>query len=373
MGEVEGQELNIIAVWDLSKDAMSRQVEGATTNPPDPSQHRGFKWWVQIGIYIVFVLLGQSVAISLGRLYYDKGGKSKWLSTLIQLVGFPVILPLYYILPVRKTQMDCLPRNHPLKAASVYIFLGLYTTAICMLYSIGLMYLPVSTFSLICASQLAFNALFAFFLNSQKFTPYIVNALVLLTISSALLVFNPNNSLPKGASKSKYNIGFICAVANSAGYGLQLSLTQLTFNRILKRDSFKAILDMIVYPASAASVAAIVGLFASGEWWTLKGEMDRFELGKVSYLMTLIWIALSWQLFTIGLVALIVNVSSLFSNVIATFGLPIVPVLAVVFFHDSMDGIKVVAMLLAIWGFVSYAYHQYLDHHKARTTSATTM
>jgi len=130
---------------------------------------------------------------------------------------------------------------------------------------------------------------------------------------------------------------------------------------------------MIVYPSIAASFAALVGLFASGEWRTLKGEMDCFGLGKVSYLMTLLWIALSWQLFAIGLLGLIVNVSSLFSNVIATFGLPIVPVLAVVFFHDSMDGITVVAMLLAIWGFVSYAYHQYLDHHKAQTTSATTM
>lgn len=130
---------------------------------------------------------------------------------------------------------------------------------------------------------------------------------------------------------------------------------------------------MIVYPSIATSCVAVVGLFASGEWWTLKGEMDRFELGKVSYLMTLIWIALSWQLFTIGLFGLIANVSSLFSNVIATFGLPIAQVLGVVFFRDSVDGTKVVAMLLAIWGVVSYAYHQYLDHHKARTTSATTM
>lgn len=116
-----------------------------------------------------------------------------------------------------------------------------------------------------------------------------------------------------------------------------------------------------MYQSLVASCAAMAGLFISGEWKTLNGEMARFELGKISYMMTLIWTALGWQLYTIGLLGLIVKVSSLFSNVVSTFGLPIVPVLAVVFFHDAMDGIKVVAMLLAIWGFISYAYQQYLD------------
>lgn len=44
-----------------------------------------------------------------------------------------------------------------------------------------------------------------------------------------------------------------------------------------------------------------------------------------------------------------------------------VPVLAVIFFHDKMDRIKIVAMVLAIWGFVSYLYQHYLDDRKAKT------
>lgn len=158
--------------------------------------------------------------------------------------------------------------------------------------------------------------------------------------------------------------GFICTVAASAGYGLMLSLTQLAFKKVIKKESFKAVLDMIIYQSMVASSAILIGLFASGEWRSLKREMDGFDLGKVSYLMILLWTTICWQLFTIGCVGLIFEVSSLFSNAISVLGLPIVPVFAVIFFHDKMDGLKIVAMILAVWGFVSYGYQNYLDDFK---------
>ncbi|KAK9224031.1 hypothetical protein WN944_012480 [Citrus x changshan-huyou] len=86
-------------------------------------------------------------------------------------------------------------------------------------------------------------------------------------------------------------------------YGLLLSLTQLAFTRVVKREALTAILDM---------------------------------------------------LYAIGSTGLIFETSSLFSNAVGIAGLPIVPVLAVVFFHDKMHGLKVIAMVLAIWGFLSY-------------------
>ncbi|BBH01772.1 Probable purine permease 6 [Prunus dulcis] len=50
-------------------------------------------------------------------------------------------------------------------------------------------------------------------------------------------------------------------------------------------------------------------------------------------------------------------------------GLPVVPVLAVIFFHDKMDRIKVLAMVLAIWGFVSDLYQHYLDDRMSKTAN----
>ena len=50
-----------------------------------------------MSMYTLFLLSGQSIALLLGRLYYDKGGKSRWLGVIMQLIGFPVLLPYYFI------------------------------------------------------------------------------------------------------------------------------------------------------------------------------------------------------------------------------------------------------------------------------------
>ncbi|TKY55537.1 purine permease 10 [Spatholobus suberectus] len=112
--------------------------------------------------------------------------------------------------------------------------------------------------------------------------------------------------------------------------------------------------------------ASIVGLFVSGDWKTLNMEMKEFENGKVSYVMTLVWTALTWQIACMGMSGLIFEVSSLFSVVIGNLELTIAPILAVMVFHDKINGVKVIAFLLAIWGFLSYMYQHYLDDQKAK-------
>lgn len=119
-----------------------------------------------------------------------------------------------------------------------------------------------------------------------------------------------------------------------------------------------------MYQSLVASLIIVVGLFASGEWEHLGREMDGYKLGKVSYLMNLVGTATAWQMFGIGAIGLILEASSLFANSISVVGLPIVPFFAVVFFGDRMDGIKVISMILAIWGFLSYVYQHYLDDAK---------
>ncbi|WZZ79422.1 hypothetical protein YC2023_099994 [Brassica napus] len=307
-----------------------------------------YKRWLRVIAYTFFVISGQSVAAILGRLYYDNGGKSKWLATVVKLVGFPVLLP-YYLLSIKThatTHTDskaASPRNRVL----VYVALGVLVGAGCYLYSIGLLYLPVSTFSLICASQLAFNALFSYFLNSQKLTPIILNSLLLLTISSTLLAFNNEESNLKKVTRGQYVTSFICTIGASAGFGLVLSLQQVAFSKVLKRQTFSEVMDLIIYVNLVASCVSLVGLFASGEWKTLSSEMDSYKE--------------SWQVFNVGGTGLIFELSSLFSNAISALGLPVVPVLAVIIFHDKMNGLKVISMILAIWGFTSYVYQHYLD------------
>ncbi|KAG2238911.1 hypothetical protein Bca52824_089771 [Brassica carinata] len=325
-----------------------------------------YKRWLWVAVYTFFVISGQSVATILGRIYYDNGGNSKWLATVVQLVGFPILLP-YYLLSIKTHTTTTITHRNDGKAASlrnrvlVYVVLGVLVGADCYLYSVGLLYLPVSTYSLICASQLAFNAFFSYFLNSQKLTPIILNSLLLLTISSTLLAFNNEDSNSQKVTKAQYVTSFLCTIGASAGFGLVLSLQQLAFRKVLKRQTFTEVMDMIIYVSLVASCVSLVGLFASREWKTLSSEMENYKLGKVSYVMNLVWTAITWQVFNIGGTGLIFELSSLFSNAISVLGLPVVPIMAVIIFHDKMNGLKVISMILAIWGFMSYVYQHYLD------------
>ncbi|KAL1560415.1 putative purine permease 10 [Salvia divinorum] len=330
------------------------------------------KWWLKMLLYSFFVLAGQSVGVILGRVYYDNGGKSNWLATLVQVIGFPVLIPFQFFTTTTTTNNDndtnLNTRRQKLTLAAFYVAIGIFLAVDCMLYSIGLRYLPVTTYTLICASQLGFNAVFSLFLNRQRFTPYIINSLVLLTVSSVLLVFEPDTASSGSAkiSKQKYVIGFLCTLAASAGYAIMLSLTQLAFQKLIKKETTRAIVDMTIYQNLVATVVIVAGLFAAGDWRRLEAEMEGYKTGRVSYVMNLFWTAVSWQVFGVGCIGLIFKVSSLFSNVISILGLPAAPVLAVIFIGDRLTGLKAVSMLLAVWGFVSYIYQHYLDDLKRK-------
>ncbi|CAL0312265.1 unnamed protein product [Lupinus luteus] len=358
-----------------STDDRKEQNSHRTTILNEQLHHPRFQdygWWFRVCLYITFVMAGQSSATILGRLYYDKGGHSKWIATLVQSSGFPLLLPLYFCFPPNPKFIN-MQTNDPSETKHIiftlvplYIAFGVLMVGDNLMYSYALLYLPVSTYSLLCAVQLAFNALFSFFLNSQKFTALVVNSIVILTISASLLAVNAHVEDPISVPKEKYIIGFLCTLGASAAFSLYLSLVELSFEKVIKRKTFSAILDMQLYPSLIASCCCVVGLFTSGEWKSLASEMNEYHKGKVSYIMTLIWTGLTWQISTIGLTGLVFEVSSLFSNIICTLALPIVPILAIMLFHDKINGVKVIALLLALWGFLSYIYQHYLDNKKSK-------
>ncbi|KAK8989481.1 hypothetical protein V6N11_063905 [Hibiscus sabdariffa] len=364
-----------IKVQETEEPASTEQTM-VLTDQSTATKSKNYKRWLRIGLFTFCTLCGQSGATLLGRLYYEKGGKSQWLATLTQLAGFPILILYYCFSPLKNSTTTSSSTSPPPSAAvlaSVYVSLGLLVAGFCFLYSTGLRYLPVSTYSLICTSQLAFNAFFSYFFNSQKFTPFIINSLILLTISSILLVSHEDSSTPENVSKGKYVIGFICTITASALNGLTLALTQFCFWKVIKRESFSAVMDMIIYQSLVAASAIAVGLFISGEWKGLKGEMEEYELGKIPYVMVLVWICILWQGFALGGTALLFEVSSLFANAVTVVALPVVLILAVIFFNNEMDCIKGVATVLAIWGFLSYAYQQYLDDQESRSEHNTSV
>lgn len=342
------------------------------SNPGPSMNHHLFdrlkrwKLWLLVASNIVFLLVGQALAVILGRFYYDKGGNSKWMATVVQTAAFPILCFPYFLIP-----SDRASRTPLLTLSFIYFVLGALIAGDNMLYATGLLYLSASTYSLICATQLAFNAVFSLFINRQKFTVLILNSVVILSFSTCLLAVNEESSGPSGVSKGKHIIGFVTTLAASCLYSLLLSLMQLSFEKIIKKETFSVVLEMQIYTSLVATCVSVIGLFASGEWKTLHGEMNAFTTGKVSYIMTLVWTAVAWQICSIGVVGLIFVVSSLFSNVISTLSLAVTPIVAVIVFHDKMNGVKIIALVMAFWGFASYIYQNYLDDIAARKTQGS--
>lgn len=324
------------------------------------------QWWILVALNISFVVLGQILAVLLGRFYYAQGGSSTFMATFVQTAGFPILFIPLLLLPSDPKSSP--PPNQITKRhiVLIYISLGVLLAVDNMLYSVGLLYLSASTYSLLCSTQLAFNAVFSYFINSQKLTPLVLNSVIIVSFSTALLATNDDSDEPAGGSKLKYAIGFLCSLGDSAAYSLLLSLMQLTFKKTSKAETFAAVMEMQIYTSLVATILSIGGLYVSGQWMDLGGEMRNFNTGSVSYIMTLVLTAISWQVTWVGVVGLIFLVSSLFSNVIGTVAFAVTPLASLIVFHDEMNGVKVIAMLQALWGFASYLYQNYLDDRRLR-------
>ncbi|KAF0893985.1 hypothetical protein E2562_033400 [Oryza meyeriana var. granulata] len=358
-GQEDGDDGHVVAESDKG-----RSRADATAAAPPVSAKR-LRWWAVVLANIVFLLGGQSVATLLGRIYYDQGGGSLWLATVVQSCGAPLVVPL--LLFCRRPESSPVARPPLHKIAAIYAGLGILLAGDNLMYSYALLYLPLSTYSLICATQLSFNAVFSYFLNKEKFTALVLNSVVLLTFSAALVgVSHSSEETKSSVPEGKFALGFVLTLSASAVFALILSLMQLTFDTVLESDAAHAVLELQFWSNAAAACVSVAGLFVSGEWSSLTAEMDGYKKEKVAYGMTLAWTAISWQLTTMGMVGLVATVSSLFTNVISTVGMPLSPVMAVIFLGDRMDGVKVLAMLIGIWGFLSYIYQHYLDDAKIK-------
>lgn len=324
-------------------------------------------------MFTFFTLGGQAAGTLLGRVYYDQGAKSRWIATLAQTAGFPLLLP-FICYPSPKNhiteQHDQLSVHQPsiFIRASAYIFLGLLQVANSMLFTVGVQYLPASTYALINGSQLAFNALTSFLLNGQKITPIILNSVVLLSFSSSAIIFQDETGDSREISRKSLLIGFTATIFGSLGYALQFSLTELAFQKVFKSSTLKVVVKMSFFIGLFVTFASLTGLFASGNWRDLEKEIGEYRTGKLSYVVNLVCTAISWQLYAVGSIGLVFKASSLFSNVIINLGTSIVPIFAMVFLKDKMSGLKVFSLLLGLWGYASYIYQHYIDDLEAKAS-----
>ncbi|XP_024009817.1 probable purine permease 13 isoform X1 [Eutrema salsugineum] len=347
---------------------IKEEDEGSSQVRPQLMKLKRSQWWLFVFISIFFLISAQAVAVLLGRFYYNEGGNSKWISTLVQTVGFPILyLPLCLLPASHSSSSSCCFKT----LFWIYLSLGLAIGLDNLLYSYGLLLLSASAYSLICVTQLVFNAIFSCFINSQKISLLIGISVSLLTISAGMIALDDDSESPSGGSKWSYLIGVWLTLLASLIYSLQLSLMQYSFEEIIKKETFGMVIEMQIYTSLVASIVSVIGLFASGEWKMLTTEMEEFHKGQVMYVLTLVGTAISWQLGSVGAVALIFLVSSLFSNLIGTLSLVVTPLAAILVFHDKLTEGKIVAMLMAFLGVALYMYQNYLDDLKVQSSRET--
>lgn len=192
-------------------------------------------------VNFVLMVVGSACGPLLLRAYFLRGGNRKWLSSLLQTAGWPLLLaPLCFSYSSRRRRREVEDDGAGAGAAATPLFLmtprllvasavvGLMTGVDDLLYAYGLAYLPVSTSSILISTQLAFTAAFALLLVRQRFTAFSVNAVVLLSVGAAMLGMNAGGDRPAGVSRAQYCAGFAMTLAAAALYGLVLPVMELS-------------------------------------------------------------------------------------------------------------------------------------------------
>ncbi|KAK6792150.1 hypothetical protein RDI58_011231 [Solanum bulbocastanum] len=278
---------------------------------------------------------------------------SSWLKT----VGCPIILIPLVIAYFQRRKIDpqiiFITRREFLGADSLGILAGL----IAYFNSWGPAKLPVSTSTLINATQLAFTTLFAVLLVKQKLTAYSAISVALLIAAAAILALRTtNDDLSVGESAMDYMMGFIMLLIGAILYGLLLPLIEIIYINAKKAITYTTVLEIQMIIAIFATAFSTVGVIINKDFQAIQEEASKFDLGEVKYYLVLVCCAIIWQFTLLGLVGVIFCSSSLLTGIISAFLLPITEILAVILFHEKFQIEKGIAIFLAICGFISYFY-----------------
>ena len=203
------------------------------------------------------------------RLYFVRGGKRVWFSSWLETGGWPFMLIPLIIIYMRRRSKEGSKAHLFFMKPRLFLactVIGLLTGFDDYLYAYGVAKLPVSTSSLIIASQLAFTAAFAFLLVKQKFTAYSVNAIFLLSIGAGVLALHTSSDRPPNESSKAYYLGFFMTVAAAVLYGFILPLIELTYKKAKQAITYTLVLEMQMLVCLFATVFCTVGMLVNNDF-----------------------------------------------------------------------------------------------------------
>ncbi|XP_037424765.1 purine permease 3-like [Triticum dicoccoides] len=354
--------------------AMQEAAKTPSTSPPrataaSPARYRPSPLVI---FSACLVLIGSSGPLLL-RVYFVHGGQRLWLSALVQISGWPLLLPPLCVSIFRGRRHGIVNLLLPPRLVGAAVVLGSLYAVSCFVYAMGSQALPLSTSSLLLATQLAFTAVFAFLFVGLRFTPFSANAVLLLTIGPAVLGVGPGSGKPAGEPSKTYWTGFCEAIAAAALAGLVLPLVEVAMERFGRRRGpaasapppYSTVMQMQAMMGLAGTMVCLLGMVIKSDFKALPIEAAAFGLGETKYYLVLMWGAVAWQLLNLGVVGLVTCASSLLAGIMVAVLLPLSEVLAVIFLHEKFDGPKGIALVLCLWGFASYMYGERVQQKKA--------
>ncbi|KAJ9159156.1 hypothetical protein P3X46_024681 [Hevea brasiliensis] len=303
------------------------------------------------------------------RLYFLKGGKGVWISSFLQTAGWPfIIFPLFVSYLYRRRKKGSRAK---LFYISPHLFLacaviGVLTGLDDFLAAYGVSLLPVTTSALIIATQLGFTAGFAYILVKQKFTPFTINAIFLLSIGAVVLVLHASSDRPAHETDKQYFMGFFMTLGASALYGFVLPLIELTYKKAKQTITYTLVMEMQMVLSFFATAFCTIGMLLHKDFATIPGEARDFELGRAKYYVVMVFTAVFWQFFFMGAVGVVFCHSSLLSGIIIATLLPVTETLAVLFYHEKFRVEKGISLVLSLWGFISYFHGELQQNKKLR-------
>ncbi|KAK9163984.1 hypothetical protein Syun_004886 [Stephania yunnanensis] len=313
----------------------------------------------------ISLAIGLAGAPLLLRLYYSHGGKRRWLITTVQTAGFPLLLiPIASNIFISRSRRPAklssflIDRKLAMSGALMGFFLGLDS----FLYSLGLSYLPLSTSTIIMATQLVFIAVFARLIVKQRFTAYSVNSVALMVMGCVLLGVRANGDRPPGVSNGQYLLGFFMTLMCAALIGalwpcMESCFTNTTISS--KPLDFCGLLQFQFCLTFSATVFSVAGMLANKDFQVLREEAKEFGLGSSGYWLTIIGAAVLYQFSLGGGAGSTFTASAFFSGIVISVLVPITDILALILFGEAFTAEKGMALALCSWGLLSYLYGEY--------------